>query len=121
MDINFLTDDDVPLPPEEVKILKVSANAYPDFRRVKLSIETSPFQLAPNVEIEALNSEGQRVASTTIIGAMAPLMALTLHFKERVNQGEFLIRCTLSYPDLAAKDTWDLQFVVDPPDARGDG
>jgi len=81
MELPIVDPDQVPLPPEDVRIRTVNIEPYPDGRRLRLEIELSPFQAPPDLELWVENVEGERIAHTNIIGATTPQMSLTLHLR----------------------------------------
>jgi hypothetical protein len=81
MDIFFTDPNDIPLPPEEVRIRSFRVEPWPDKRRVRVLLEFTPFQKGPNSEIEIHNADGDEVASLTIIETINPKMDLTIHLR----------------------------------------
>ncbi|MCC7208137.1 MAG: hypothetical protein IT323_12585, partial [Anaerolineae bacterium] len=51
MDLNFFDPGDAPQPRDKVKIEDVRVEPYPDRWRVRLSIDVTPFQERPSLEI----------------------------------------------------------------------
>ncbi|MEN8172069.1 MAG: hypothetical protein ABFS03_04235, partial [Chloroflexota bacterium] len=62
MDIFFTDPNDIPLPPDEVHIRKLSAEPWPDKKRVHVNLEISPFQKRPSGEIILTDSDGEEAA-----------------------------------------------------------
>jgi hypothetical protein len=67
------------LPPEEVRIRSVSTRVYEDRRRVRVSLELTPFQTPPDILVVIRDREGKELASTNIIGAMSTQIEFTIH------------------------------------------
>lgn len=81
MDI-FLTDPtEVPLPPDEVRILHLQATPL-DERRVRVYLEVDPFQRRPNIDLTVLDEQGQALANVTIIEIMQRKMELIMHLAD---------------------------------------
>lgn len=81
MDIFFQDPDDVPVPPEEVRIRDFTATPYPDGRRVRVYLELTPFQKRPSSEITITNRLGEILAMANIIETMTRKIELTLHVR----------------------------------------
>ena len=85
----FADEDEVPLPPREVRITEVKANPLPDGRRVVLNITLTPFLEYPNLEVVLYRPDGQAERSTSIIGTMDRHLQLTLHVMRPVLRGDY--------------------------------
>ncbi|HUF39418.1 MAG TPA: hypothetical protein VMN57_12910 [Anaerolineales bacterium] len=81
MDIFFQDPDDVPVPPEEVRIRDFTATPYHDGRRVSVYLEITPFQKRPSGEITVTNLDGEILAVANIIETMTRKLELTLHLR----------------------------------------
>jgi hypothetical protein len=121
MNVEFFDPEDVPVPPEEVRFRNISVEVYPDNRRIRLMIEITPFQDPPNLEINAYNGEGQPVASTSIIGAMGPQMALTLHLRGENPPGEYMLEGLLAYEGEEIIDRDQITFLLPERKSKGQG
>jgi len=99
MDIFFADDSEIPLPPDEVRILDLTIEPYPDGRRVRLSLEMTPFQKSPNGDIVITDSAGFRVAAASFIGAITREVEMTLHLRPADPLGQFTASATLFYTD----------------------
>jgi hypothetical protein len=108
MDIFFLDPADVPLPQEEVRIRELTANPYPDRRRVQVTIELTPFQTRPNGEITITNEDEEEVASVSFIETIDPKMKFTLHLHTPETPGEYSVNAIIFYPII----TFDQEFAV---------
>ena len=75
----FAEEDEVPLPPREVRITETKITPLPDGRRVVLNITLTPFLEYPNLEVALYRPDGQIERSTSIIGTMDRHLQLTLH------------------------------------------
>lgn len=102
MDLNFITDPEMaPRPREEIEILDLALTPYPDRRRVKVSLQLTPFAPVdrPNLEISAVNAAGSPVGDISVIGAMQTRLHLTMHLREPEIDGEYVFSASLSYDD----------------------
>jgi len=100
MDIFFQDPTDIPLPPEEVRIRELTAEPWPDGRRVRVYIELTPFQTRPNGEINITNEEEQEVASVSFIETIDPKMQFTLHLRAPETPGDYSVNAIIFYPVL---------------------
>jgi len=100
MDIFFSDPSETPLPRDEVRILDLKAEAYPDGRRVRVSIEITPFLEKPNGDIVITNGEGQCVAEASFIGTIVSKFDMTLHLRQsRQEMGEYRAAVTIFYTE----------------------
>lgn len=113
MELNFITDPEMaPRPREEIEILELSLSAYPDRRRVKMSIRITPFAPMdrPNLEIVVTNEQGVFVGDISVIGAMQTRLNLTMHLREADIDGIYTFNASLSYDDEPAQHTTSAQI-----------
>jgi hypothetical protein len=99
MDIFFQDPNEIPLPPEEVRIRELRADPWPDGRRVRIYLEVDPFQKRPNADIYIENSEGDGVAQASIIESMNRKIELTMHLHGSQAGGRFRVTATLYYTE----------------------
>ncbi len=97
MDIFFQDPSVIPLPPEEVRILRFKATPWPDGRRVHIDLEITPFQKRPSGELVIHNAAGEEVASMTIVEAITPRMEFTMHLKGKETSGVYTASATIYY------------------------
>ncbi len=105
MDIFFTDPNDVPLPPEDVRIRKFSAEPWPDKRRVRVYLEIAPFQKRPSGEIVITDAGGRQVAVANFIETMVANMEINLHLRADDTLGAYQIVAKLFYlQELAAEE-----------------
>lgn len=97
MDIFFQDPNAIPLPPNEVRIKSLHAEPWPDNRRVRVTLEVTPFQRRPSGEIAISNPLGEEVASVSIIESIVPRMEFNMHLRGENPAGEYRIMATLFY------------------------
>jgi hypothetical protein len=114
MDIEFVDPDELPLSPEEVKFLEVAAEPFPDNRRIRLTINLTPFQQPPDIEILALNPADERVTEATIIGAPNKQMSLTVHIRGDIVEGVYRFQFSLGYQDIGVVDRTEFELRIRP-------
>lgn len=104
MELFFLNPDEVPLPPNEVRIRELNAEPWPDGKRVRIAIEVDPFQKRPNIDILISNQDGKPVAVASIIESMTKKMEITMHLRGTPTVGQYHVRAELYYQQKAEVD-----------------
>ncbi len=99
MEIFFQDPAEMPLPPDEVRIRVLRAEAWPDGRRVRIYLEVDPFQKRPSVDIAITDSQGARVAQTSVIESMARKMEFNMHLRQAQPGGQYTVSAVLFYSD----------------------
>ncbi len=103
MDIYLQDPSEVPLPPDKVRIRDLTAEPWPDGRRIKIYLEVDPFQRRPNAEIQIKDSEGKVIAQTSVIESMVRKMEINLHLRQEQPEGEYTVLARLFYSDPIAE------------------
>lgn len=94
----FLADSyEVPLPPEEVRILDLSVDPYPDGRRLRVIFELTPFQKKPHGDLVIRDLSEIHVADTSFVEIVTPCIELTLHLRSFDPAGKYSASLTLFY------------------------
>lgn len=99
MDIFLQDPSDIPLPPDEVRIRRFEADPWPDQRRVRVTLEVTPFQKRPNGEIKIFDPDGEEAALLTIVETVVPKMEFTVHLRGPSIRGEYTAKATLYYTE----------------------
>jgi len=115
MDIFFADSSEIPLPPEDVRILELKAEPYPDGRRVRVSLALTPFLKQPNGDLLITDQEGNLVASSSFIGAVTPRLEMTLHLRSGDARGQFTLTAELYYAE-AIQGTGDEAEILASPE-----
>lgn len=97
--MDFFTADpsEILLPPEEVRILEFKVETYPDGRRMRVTLELTPFQCKPHGDIVIRDSTGNQVAASSFVEAVTPRMEMTLHLRSIDPGGQYSAALTLFY------------------------
>lgn len=108
------------LPPEETRILELSANPYPDGKRVRINIEMTPFQVRPHLDMVILDPNGAEAATASIIEPMAWKQEFTSHLRTEPQIGAYQLIVRLFYPPRDEEDPklFRLDIPVDNTDLR---
>ncbi len=114
-------------PPGDVRFVAVTAEPYPDRRRIKLSYEVSPFLQRPSVEIRLLAPDGAELGSITVVDVVGARFSLTAHLRGKesleLRQGAHLrgdvpgatpvrVVSILGYDDLPEVDRRELMVLL---------
>ncbi len=90
---------DPPVPPDQVRVRKVTVEPRNDRRRIKVVAELTPFEKRPHVEIEVYNQTGQIVASLSVVEPINPVLEFTLHLRDPNPDQTFRLVVSVQYPD----------------------
>lgn len=99
MDIFFQDPNEIPLPPDEVRIREFRAEPWPDGYRVKIYLEVDPFQKRPSADVVLHNAAGDEVANTSVIGSISRTMEFNVHLREEDPAGAYIATVVLYYVD----------------------
>ena len=104
MDIFFQDPNDIPLPPEEVRLRELRGEPWPDGRRVKVYLELTPFQKRPSAEISLADPDGNEAAHASILETIARKMELNLHLPQASPPGEYTLSVTVYFQKLPTQE-----------------
>lgn len=112
----FFDSGEAPLPRDQVRIIELTAQPYPDGARVHMQVKLTPFLERPNLEIYARKASGPIVAEMSVIETMTPHLEFTLHIRGVDSlPGDYSLRAELYYDDRQSPlDTREIQFRVEP-------
>jgi hypothetical protein len=111
----FLPEDNLTRAvPEETKISSLTAQPYPDGYRLRVNIEITPFQKRPYIEVTLNDSNGDEVASTSIVEPLSWKLEFTMHIRGELDN-PYTLSARLYYPDGPSKDPLTFSFDVEPP------
>jgi hypothetical protein len=99
MEITFHDPSDSPLPPDQVRIRALSAEPWPDGRRVAVEVQLTPFQQRPNLHLSILDAQGREVASVGAMQILQQQIGFTLHLRQPETRGHYTVTARLAYPD----------------------
>jgi len=98
--MNIELFDSPPQPRDQVKIVRLDVQPYPDGWRVKINVDVTPFQERPNLEIFVRNTAGKLIASPSVIETMHAKMEFTVHVRGVTTPiGEYTAEAVLYYDD----------------------
>ena len=110
MDIEFTDPAEAPLPPDRVSFRRVEVEPYQDAQRLLVHLSVTPFQERPTIDLEVLDKQGEKVATSSIVEATDPTMSLTLHLRRPSPEMEFTLVARLIYEELGEVDRSEAQF-----------
>lgn len=121
MDIRPIDFEESPQPPENIRIKNVKLRLFPDRRRVRVSIQLTPFEVPPNIEIDVLDDTKNRVANASIIEIGDPTMEVTIHLRGEVSAGKYSFTFNLGYQDLGEVHSHEVTLHVPDADSHSKG
>jgi len=114
MDFFFPEDNLARAVPEETKILSITAETYPDGRRLRVNIEVTPFQKRPYIEIMLTDKDENDIASTSIEEPLSWKLEFTMHVRGEINN-PYTLSAKLYFPDGPSQEPVIFSFDVTPP------
>jgi hypothetical protein len=93
-------EDEHGLPPEEVRVIELRAEPWPEGDRVRIHLELTPFQKRPNLHIAITNSANVGVTEVDIIEAFETRMTFTMHLRDQKQAGPFTLSASIYYPEM---------------------
>ena len=117
MDFFFPEDNLQRVVPEETSITSLSAEPYPDGRRLHVNIAVTPFQKRPYIEVILKDAAGEEVASTSIVEPLTWKLEFTMHLPGEINN-PYTLNARLYYPDGPSQQPLMYSFDVEPPPAQ---
>lgn len=114
MELNFFDPGDVPQPRDRVKIEDVRVEPYADRWRIKISIDVTPFQERPSLEIRLRGPESRLAAQLSVIETMHRKMEFTMHVRGMsAPEGAYRAEVDLYYEDRSApQDRKSVDFEI---------
>ena len=113
MEFFFPEDNLTRAVPEETKIATLTAQPYPDGRRLRINLQITPFQKRPYIEITLHNAEGTEIASTNIVEPMSWNLEFTMHLRGEL-KNPYTLNARLYYPDGPSDQPHQITFDVEP-------
>jgi hypothetical protein len=107
------------LPPQDVKIVDALVEPYPDGRRVRVQMTLTPFLEPPSLEAVIQDTEGQVVATTSIIETAHPRLSITMHIRGQRLGGQYQLNIGLRYAENETDQR--VVFFELPPPQTGEG
>ena len=112
MEFFFPEDNLTRATPEETKINSLSAQPYPDGRRVRVNIEVTPFQKRPYIEVVLNDAHGDEVASTSLVEPMSWKLEFTMHVRGEI-ENPYTLNARLYYPDGPSAEAVSFSFHLE--------
>ncbi|MGZ6346996.1 MAG: hypothetical protein ACXWNC_05460 [Anaerolineales bacterium] len=100
--------------PADIRLLNLHAEPYANGKRVKVSLDITPFQQKPYLDLSLTDSTGKVLATTSIVEPVSWNLELNLHIRNSSTSpsGECKLSVVLSYPDLGEVDRRVLKFEI---------
>lgn len=101
--------------PEETRITSLTAEPYPDGNRLRVNIEVTPFQKRPYIDVLLTDSNGDEVASSSIVEPLGWKLEFTMHIRDEELKNPYTLEAKLYYPDGPAQEAQYFSFDIKPP------
>ncbi len=82
---------------------------------MKITLELTPFQKRPNVEVTITDPSGKQVAQTTIVETMLSNLEFTMHVREAEACSEYLLETRLYYQPIPPATDAPVEIVLPEP------
>lgn len=119
MDFFFPEDNLSRAVPEETRVTSLSAQNYPDGRRLRVHLEVTPFQKRPYIEVTLFDSEGDEIASTNIVEPLSWKLEFTMHVRGEI-RNPYSLSAKLYYPDGPTAELVHARHQIEPSASEPD-
>ena len=113
MELFFPEDNLNRMTPEETQISDLQVEAYPDGRRLRVSIEITPFQKRPYLEFDLRDGDGQEVSTVSMVEPLTWKLEFTMHIRSELHN-PYTLEARLFYPDGPIANPKTITFNVEP-------
>ena len=83
--------------------------------RLRVNIEITPFQKRPYIEVTLNDSNGDEVASTSIVEPLSWKLEFTMHIRGEELHNPYTLNAQTVLPDGPSKEPLTFSFDVEPP------
>lgn len=103
----------VPLPMEDVRFVDIKTEQVMDegFKRFRVYIETTPFQVKPYIDLTLIDEAGKEIATASIIEPIQRKNVITMHLKGG-QTGLFVLNARLFYPEIQECDQKNIDLEI---------
>jgi hypothetical protein len=100
--------------PADTRLLNLRAEPFANGKRVKVSLDITPFQQKPHLDVSLIDPAGKVLATTSIVEPVSWNLELNLHIRNSSTStnGGCRLSVILSYPELGEVDRRDLNFEI---------
>jgi len=116
MDLHFVEPEQVPTPPEQVRVLALRATPLADGRRVKVAVSLTPFLERPDIELRILGLRAETLAEADVIECVDHDFEVTLHLRvlpQTAATGR--LQVVVRYPDRGLETSSSVEFPLPVP------
>ena len=97
-DNQFIQPDQVLPENQDTDILEITADPYPDKRRIRVLFRLSSFLTPPNVSVTLANEDGENLVVAKMVNILSLENEITLHIPVNKNQpGEYIVNLELFF------------------------
>ena len=115
--MNFFLNNpnEIRLPPEEVRLVKVQVIPQPNIGQVKVHLELTPFMKRPNIEVSITSGVGKEVGHTSILETMLHKLEFTMHLRQVEAGDELRMETTVYYQKLPEPSDTPVEIPLPDP------
>ncbi len=103
MDIFFTDPNEIPLPPEEVRIRELTAEPWPDGQKVRVFLETDPTQKRPSAELTIIDPQGESISTISIVESMTRKIEVNMHIRSSPIAGDYTLAVSLYFDQIQSE------------------
>ena len=110
----FSADPDIErMPPATTRILDLHASPEKGGRRLRVTLDLTPFQQRPYLELTLADLVGNEVSSASIIEPVVCRLELVMHIrKPDATAGTYNLSASLFYPELGEMDQRKISVAI---------
>jgi hypothetical protein len=113
-ELNPANPENIPVAPAEMRFIEVKVEPVLDNGplRLRVYVETSAFLERPYLEVTLFNSQGDEIASASVIEPMQRKNVFTMHVRGQQQSGKFSLMARLFYPEKPDSDSREIKFEI---------
>ncbi len=115
--MNFFLNDpnEIRLPLEEVRLVKVQVVPQHNGKQVKIHLELTPFMKRPNIEVRITSRTGKEVGHTSILETMLYKLEFTMHLRQVEAREELSMETSVYYQKLPEPSDTPVEIPLPEP------
>lgn len=97
--------------PQDMRLIELQAQPWPeDSRRVRITLEITPFLERPDLHVQIQDMQGTEISSITIIESIDSRMTFTMHIREERLAEDYQLTGSIQYADHGIVDQKTIPF-----------
>lgn len=107
MDIFFTDPNDIPLPPNEVRIRDFRAEPWKDGQKIRVYLETDPSLKKPSAELTLIDPQDKIISNISIVESMTNKIEVNMHLRSAPIAGQYKLQVILYFDELESESDPD--------------